>query len=225
MLLAFFALPALGQRHGGGFVGHPGSGFRGPAFVGRGPGFGGARFGAGVGFGGGFGFGTGFRRPFFSNRFGRGYFVYGYPWGYPYAGSYYVDPGYYADYNYPAMQPTFQGYNTSASYFDKSGFDKPGMDNAAQIQQQEIDRLESEVDRLREERERRTPPAAPEPQSLTVLVFHDKHSEEVQNYAVVGQTLWIFSELRARKIPISELDISATTKANEDRGIDFRLPE
>jgi hypothetical protein len=47
----------------------------------------------------------------------------------------------------------------------------------------------------------------------------------VQNYAIVGETLWIVTEERARKVPISDLDIPATRKANEDRGVDFRLPE
>jgi hypothetical protein len=37
--------------------------------------------------------------------------------------------------------------------------------------------------------------------------------------------LWVFTELRARKIPIANLDVSATTRANDDRGVDFRLPK
>ena len=57
-----------------------------------------------------------------------------------------------------------------------------------------------------------------------MLVFRDKHTQEVQNYAVVGGTLWIFSEQRATKLPLSWLDIDATTKANEDRGVNFRVP-
>jgi len=55
-------------------------------------------------------------------------------------------------------------------------------------------------------------------------VFRDRHSEEIRNYAIAGETLWVFTQQRARKIPIAELDVPATTKANEDRGIDFRLP-
>lgn len=58
----------------------------------------------------------------------------------------------------------------------------------------------------------------------TVLVFRDHHKEEVQNYAIVGQTLWNFAPQRTEKIPLSTLDIPATTKANDDRGVDFRLP-
>jgi hypothetical protein len=57
-----------------------------------------------------------------------------------------------------------------------------------------------------------------------VLVFTDKHTQEVENYAIVGQTLWVFSELRATKIPLSSLDLDATTKANEERGVDFHVP-
>jgi hypothetical protein len=58
----------------------------------------------------------------------------------------------------------------------------------------------------------------------TVLVFRDQHQREIQNYAIVGQTLWVFSSQRSEKIPLAQLDIPATTKANDDRGVDFRLP-
>jgi hypothetical protein len=40
----------------------------------------------------------------------------------------------------------------------------------------------------------------------------------------VGKTIWIFNESRARKVAISELDLPATKRDNEDRGIDFVLP-
>jgi hypothetical protein len=58
----------------------------------------------------------------------------------------------------------------------------------------------------------------------TVLVFRDQHKQEVQNYAIVGTTLWNFAPQHTQKIPLSELDIPATTKANDDRGVDFKLP-
>lgn len=58
----------------------------------------------------------------------------------------------------------------------------------------------------------------------TVLVFRDQHRQEIQNYAIVGQTLWTFAPQRTQKIPLSELDIPATQKANDERGVDFRLP-
>jgi hypothetical protein len=57
-----------------------------------------------------------------------------------------------------------------------------------------------------------------------VLVFRDKRKQEVQNYAVVGQTLWIFEPQGTEKIPLAQLDIPATAKANDERGVDFRVP-
>jgi hypothetical protein len=59
----------------------------------------------------------------------------------------------------------------------------------------------------------------------TTLVFRDGRTEDVQNYAVVGRTLWIFSEQRARRIPLDQLDIPTTEKINEDEGVDFVGPK
>ena len=94
-----------------------------------------------------------------------------------------------------------------------------------QRERDEIDRLEDEVERLRQERQA---PAKPESKndihSLTVLVFRDKHTEEVQNYAIIGQTLWILNEEKATKIPLADLDVPATVKANDEGEIDFKVP-
>lgn len=58
----------------------------------------------------------------------------------------------------------------------------------------------------------------------TVLVFRDQRHREIQNYAIVGSTLWNFTPQRTEKIPIAELDVPATIKANDERGVDFKLP-
>ena len=60
--------------------------------------------------------------------------------------------------------------------------------------------------------------------SPTVLVFRDQHQKEIRNYAIVGQTLWNFTSPRTEKIPLADLDLAATVKANDDRGITFRVP-
>jgi TolA-binding protein len=59
---------------------------------------------------------------------------------------------------------------------------------------------------------------------LTVLVFHDGHRVEARNYAIVGQTLWIYTEQDSKKVALADLDVSATKDANADRGITFQLP-
>jgi hypothetical protein len=65
---------------------------------------------------------------------------------------------------------------------------------------------------------------ADDPTPATVLVFRDQHKQEVKNYAIVGQTLWAFASSRTQKIPLADLDLPATVKANDDRGLDFRVP-
>src|ERR1700730_1243055 len=61
-------------------------------------------------------------------------------------------------------------------------------------------------------------------QPQTVLVFKDGHQIEVQNYAVVGSMLYDLTPGRHPKIAIADLDLSATQKQNEDRGITFQVP-
>ena len=133
-----------------------------------------------------------------------GYPYYGYPWDYG-------DDSYSAD-SYPSYPPT----DYSSAYGDNSR------------EQAQLDRLENEVDRLRSEREARESQGSQARSKTdsepTELVFRDKHTEEVQNYAIVGQTLWILSAQRARKIPLTELDIPATKKVNDDRGVEFQYP-
>ncbi len=168
---------------------------------------------------GGVRFGNGFGHPSSPYFFhGRRYYFRSSPYagyyGYPYSGY----PGYYGDDAYSA--DSYQNY-PPADY--SSAYDDKGREQA------EIDRLENEVDRLREEREARESSgsqARPKTEvQPTQLVFRDKHTEDVQNYAIVGQTFWVLDPQRARSIPLSELDIPATKKANDDRGVDFQLPE
>lgn len=148
-----------------------------------------------------------------------------------------VYPGYFGYYGYPLY---YGGdfYSTADSYpaYDNNGSNYyDSTQNEVAEQQQDIDRLEDEVARLRAQREsdqRESHEASAsqaesnsELQTPTLLIFRDKHTQEVQNYAVVGGTLWIFGEQRATKLPLSWLDIEATTKANEDRGVDFQTPK
>jgi hypothetical protein len=91
----------------------------------------------------------------------------------------------------------------------------------------EIDRLTQEVEMLRQEQQAQKQPKVinvPETQTSTVLVFLDGHRVEVQNYGIVGQTLWIFSEQHARKVLLTDLDLQATERVNASRGVYFLAP-
>jgi len=97
----------------------------------------------------------------------------------------------------------------------------------------EVGRLRDEIERLRDEErsreEARQPasqprPSAEEKAATTILVFRDGRRSEVQNFAIVDQTIWVFPAQRARKVPVSDLDVEATRKANADRSVEFRFP-
>jgi len=68
-------------------------------------------------------------------------------------------------------------------------------------------------------------PEPPKPQPKTVLIFHDGHKVEIQNYAISGTTLYNLSDSGPHQIALDDLDLAATTKANSERGIVFHLPK
>jgi hypothetical protein len=68
------------------------------------------------------------------------------------------------------------------------------------------------------------PASASAPVPATVLIFRDQHQQEIQNYAIVGQTVWNYAPGGTQKIPLSSLDLAATEKANDNRGVTFRVP-
>jgi hypothetical protein len=175
--------------------------------------------------------GWGFQGGFFGRGFGPGWGFRGWPFFHHHHYWYPWYSGYYGGYGYPWWGvSSYAGY--PLEYYPSESYLSAFNPQAAEIQRQqqaEIARLNDEVARLREQEAR--PALPPEPRSskssleTTQLVFSDHHTEEVQNYAIVGPTLWVFTEQRARKILLSDLDIPATTKANDDRGVDFHLPQ
>lgn len=58
----------------------------------------------------------------------------------------------------------------------------------------------------------------------TLLVYKDGRQLEVGNYAIVGTTLFDLTPGHPRKIALADLDLEATRKQNDDRGIVFQLP-
>jgi hypothetical protein len=127
-------------------------------------------------------------------------------------------------------QPVFLPYPISAPYSQAVEQNSSPVAYQEQDLSGQIERLTDEVERLREEQASREQPrqAALQPPfedkaPTTIVVFRDGRRSEVQNFAIVGQTLWVFNAQRARKIRISDLDLEATKEVNADRGIDFRL--
>jgi hypothetical protein len=231
VLLASLASVPLLAQHGGGHAsggGHGGMAAHGSfsGHGGSGHALGGMRSGSNLGsraFSRGSGFNRGFAGRSFNHSNSFRLRTYGFRncFGYPCRGAY----------GYPwlyggALDPYW--WNSGSSYDQEQQY-QTGLANEMNQQSLEEQRMREQGDQdayarsapppPRQHQEERTE-AAP----ATVLVFRDQHQQEVQNYAIVGQTLWTFDPKHTQKIPLSDLDIPATTKANDANGVDFHLP-
>jgi len=222
-LAAFVALlvlvPASAQRGGmrgyasghGIAVGHP-SGGRSVGGMHAGPS--GNSFFHGGGFGGVHIRTSGFHRCFGCRR------SFGYPW--------------YGGYGYAGYYTPLWWWDSSSSYdYDVENQQQimvANQMNALNIQEQNLREREDWL-REREEQDdyaRREPVREEEhvaTSPATVLVFRDQHRQEIMNYAISGGTLWVLNDhVAAKKIPLNELDLAATAKANDERGVEFQVP-
>jgi hypothetical protein len=159
---------------------------------------------------------------FFHHRF-RDRFLFAFPF-YSYGG-YWGDPFYDEYWNpYYSFGPYSYDPNAgSSSYTDLSG---QLSDMNLQLQQlrDENESLLSELDESRVPATPTSTPTSPSAAPTTILVFNDGHQRQIQNYAIVGQTLWILSDARATKVPLADLNLNQTIKTNEDRGVEFLGP-
>ncbi len=68
------------------------------------------------------------------------------------------------------------------------------------------------------------PSEAEPPEPATMLVFKDGRLLEIENYAIVSQTLYDLTPGHPRKIVLADLDLPATEKQNDDHGVTLQLP-
>jgi hypothetical protein len=221
--LILLTLPVWAQHRGGGGGGHIGGGGHfsggGTHFAAHGGFAGGssAVHASGVFHGGSFGRGSGvhFRtgNPYQHHRgfYGRRGF-YPYASYYPYSYYGYEDPSFYDTEN--EDQDSYASYQ--APSYTAPPPEESGLRSDVQVLSGKIDRLQADV----EARSRK-----PEQEPTTALVFRDQHVEEVRNYAIAGGTLWVLNAQAAKKIPLTQLDLVATAKMNDDRGVDFQVPK
>jgi hypothetical protein len=157
------------------------------------------------------GHGDPFSRPRFFPHHHRRFF---YPAFYPYAFWPYV------------WYPPFD----SQSADEQAPAAAPQQDDALASQ---VEGLTDEVEAMREEQASRQESSAPrvaprasvdEKPVPTVLVYRDGHQGEVLNYAVLGQTLWVFGEETTRRVALADLDLTATKRLNDERGVEFVSP-
>jgi len=238
-ICAVLAIPAWAQHGGGGGhggmgggVGHGGGMSGGHGGFAHGSGFSGASHGGWNGgwnggwHGGGWGWrGSGLR--------GYGYWGGRWGWGYPYWGwgyaGWYPSSGYWGDYGYDYGYSYSPEYDYGATQYPVYAEVAPpygyGSSTASYATRDEVLQIQSEIARLKEQQAQRSG-VTPQPsrQTPTMLVFRDGHTETVQNYGIAGSTLWILDPTHARKVPLSSIDLPATKRDNEDRGVNFSVP-
>lgn len=156
---------------------------------------------------------------------------------FPYFPAYYYDP-YLSGYGYanPAVIEDNSSLPGAGTFNTMSPTYRPSVGNDSVIEEQggrfyERTTTERSSEPLPEPS--RSQPAASAPavsangneenDVRTLLIFKDGHRLEISNYAIMGTTVYVFAGDR-RKIPLTELDIDSTIKANEERGTDFHVP-
>jgi len=149
-----------------------------------------------------------------NNCYGYGCWGYRYPWWY--AG--YYDPWWWWD----SDSSYNNDYNDNVALADQ--INEQSLEEQRMMDQEEADGDQDIYARSAPNQE--TAPAAKGTAFMpdTVLVFRDQHKQEVSNYAIVGQTLWNFTGKGTERIPLADLDLTATADANDARGISFRIP-
>jgi hypothetical protein len=165
------------------------------------------------------------------NGFRNNCFGFGCGFYYPYAYNGFYDPYWWWDSgSYSHYDEDYERNRAEANEMNQQSLEEQRMrrQEEADGDQDSYNQDSHNQDSYARDSSARSAPAPHEsavdsPVPATVLVFRDQHQQEVRNYAIVGQTLWSFGP-RTQKIPLADLDLIATTKANDDCGLTFRVP-
>ncbi|HUK48540.1 MAG TPA: hypothetical protein VLW06_13145 [Terriglobales bacterium] len=169
----------------------------------------------------------GFRSPGFGGRssvFVRGHRPYYPGYGY-YAVPYFWDDYEPYDYEYappeppPAPQPVVQAVTepvSDAVMLELHGNQWVRVTNFSQASDRGLSVLAEQAT-----------PAKPLP--AAVLVFRDGHTEEANSYSIIGNSIYVKGDYWTtgawtRTIKIADLNVPATLKENQQRGLKFELP-
>jgi hypothetical protein len=169
------------------------------------------------------------REGFRHNRFGNGVGGLGFG-GYP---IYYNPYGYYDTETTDQPQPAANNYEQPA---DDAG---PGLTVFERRRNYQLigDSPQYQSDQQTDARDEKsagksdgvdaTAAAPPEELVSTILIFRDGSHRELRNYALMGSSIYDLSVKPGEgkmRIMLVDLDIPATIAANEQRGIEFRVP-
>jgi len=112
-----------------------------------------------------------------------------------------------------------QGPPVSQPAYDASGgYDSQPPDQSQQMAPQQVQQAPPPP------RARASQAAPPENEDAVTLIFKDgRPPEQIHNYILTRTTLYVRDQ-HHRDIPVDQLDLAATEKANQLAGVDFQLP-
>lgn len=172
----------------------------------------------------------GFSHPFYGNRSVVFPPFFGYQANYPF------------EYFYPGLWPPLSYEYQQASRIAHGNVAAEIENQQKTYLSEQVRNLTNELRSMRQEQASREymqapaapPRAVPLPESQArarsgaeqkyppvVFVYRDGRHLEARNYAIFGQTLWIFHADTTRKIPLTDFNLPASRKLNEKRGVEF----
>ena len=157
---------------------------------------------------------------------------FGYPENYPFT------------YFYPGLWPPLEVQHMQASRIANGNVEAEVAAQEKEYLASKVQALTDEVEALRQENAYRQYPqtAAPSPAAEipqralpnavasahtkfpeTIFIYRDGQEMSVRDYAVLGDTLWVFNGQVAHKFPLTDFDLAASRKVNEEHGVEFPL--
>ena len=155
---------------------------------------------------------------------------FGYPSDYPFT------------YFYPGLWPPLEYQHQEAVRIAHGDVEAHVADQEKEYLASQVQELANEVRSLREQAAARYTPAQAGPAveiptrpstkaeggpqekfPSTVFVFQDGREMEVRDYAVFGDTLWVFKGDTVRKFALSDFNLPASRQVNEEHGVEFPL--
>ena len=157
---------------------------------------------------------------------------FGYPANYPFT------------YFYPSLWPPLDVQYQQASRIAHGDVEAEVTAQEKEYLASKVQALTDEVESLRQEKAYRqysqtiVPPAPAEPQrhSLpdtqemagqnypeTIFIYRDGQEMPVRDYAIFGNTLWVFNGQVVHKFPLADFNLAASRQVNEQHGVEFPL--
>ena len=147
-------------------------------------------------------------------------------------------------YFYPGLWPPLEVQHMQASRIANGNVEAEVSAQEKEYLASKVQALTDEVEALRQENGyRQYPQAAAPPPSAgipqhglanspssahtkfpeTIFIYRDGQEMSVRDYAILGDTLWVFNGQVAHKFPLADFNLAASRKVNEEHGVEFPL--